>query len=84
MLGLPTRLPRMAAVACIHSEMMMMQSNITNGENSQQRQVECRFFTKLEEKWRVPDTPISVPGDLGRYGLSEVVNALLQTGKIKR
>lgn len=51
------------------------------GEGSMQtrvQQLEVRFVTRMAAaKWQVPDAPLSVPADLGRYGLSEVVNAML-------
>lgn len=37
-----------------------------------------RFFTKYE-KYRITDAPFAVPSKLGRYGLSEVVNHLLDS-----
>ena len=40
-------------------------------------QVACRFVTRLGHAWEVPKSPISVPSELGRYGLSEIINALL-------
>ena len=40
-------------------------------------QITCRFVTRLPEKFRIAPTPLAVPGKLTRYGLSEVVNHLL-------
>jgi ribosome biogenesis protein len=37
-----------------------------------------RFFSKYE-KFRITDAPFAVPSKLGRYGLSEVVNHLLDS-----
>ena len=39
-----------------------------------------RFFTKYE-KYRITDAPFAVPSKLGRYGLSEVVNHLLDSNE---
>ena len=39
-----------------------------------------RFFTKYD-KYRITDTPFAVPSKLGRYGLSEVVNHLLDSSE---
>jgi ribosome biogenesis protein YTM1 len=39
-----------------------------------------RFVTK-NPKIRVPDTPMAVPAKLGRFGLSEVINLLLNNEK---
>eukprot|EP00887_Chlorella_sp_A99_P000459 scaffold17.g459.t1 len=39
-------------------------------------QVSCKFVTKLKE-FRVPETPIAVPANLARYGLSQIINHLL-------
>lgn len=35
------------------------------------------FFTKLPERFQVPEDQLVVPSSLARYGLSEVVNRLL-------
>lgn len=35
------------------------------------------FTTKMPAEWRVPESPIAVPVNLTRWGLSEVVNHLL-------
>ncbi|KAG6553301.1 hypothetical protein Mapa_005035 [Marchantia paleacea] len=43
----------------------------------QETQVQVRFTTKLEEEFRVVSTPFAAPSSLTRYGLSEVINALL-------
>lgn len=41
-------------------------------------QVQVRFVTELPPRYQVPDTVFALPGHLSRYGLSEVVNSLLQ------
>lgn len=41
-------------------------------------QVEVIFRSKLPEKFAVPDDVIVVPKSLGRYGLSELINRLLE------
>lgn len=48
---------------------------------SDERQVQVRFATKLPPHFRVAATPFSVPAHLTRYGLSEVINALLGNEK---
>jgi len=40
-------------------------------------QVVCRFVTRMPEEFRITETPFAVPARLSRYGLSEVVNHLL-------
>jgi ribosome biogenesis protein YTM1 len=45
-------------------------------------QVVCRFVTRMPEEFRITETPFAVPARLSRYGLSEVVNHLLNLGKI--
>lgn len=35
-------------------------------------------FTTIHDEYRVSDSPFSVPGNLGRIGLSEVINHLLE------
>ncbi|KAL1526888.1 hypothetical protein AB1Y20_015579 [Prymnesium parvum] len=40
-------------------------------------QVQVQFVTQLEERWRVTEAPIQLPTRLTRFGLSEVVNHLL-------
>ena len=40
-------------------------------------QISCKFVTRLPEQYRIAPTPIAVPGKLTRYGLSEVINHLL-------
>jgi ribosome biogenesis protein YTM1 len=41
--------------------------------------IEVRFITKLEQ-YRVTDAPFRVPSQLGRLGLSELINHLLGRG----
>ena len=43
------------------------------------QEVSVRFITKLDQV--VPDTPFAVPVRLTRYGLSGVINHLLEQGK---
>ena len=47
---------------------------------AEERQIQVRFVTKLPTELRVATTPFSVPSHLGRYGLSEVINALVGLG----
>lgn len=49
-------------------------------EDVVETQLQVRFSTKLEEKFRVVNTPFAVPSSLNRYGLSEIINALLALG----
>lgn len=43
--------------------------------------VQIKFITKLEEdKWKAPESSYYVPITLTRYGISEVINSLLQLG----
>lgn len=49
-----------------------------SGEASARR-IQVRFVTKLDEPLRVPPTAIAIPADLTRFGLSSLVNALLQS-----
>merc|ERR1719335_1083577 len=52
-----------------------MGTNVTEG------QVEVIFQTKLQEEFRVPEDPVVVPAQLARYGLSELVNHMLEKEK---
>ncbi|KAL2633693.1 hypothetical protein R1flu_005172 [Riccia fluitans] len=55
-----------------------MEENGGNMEaEKQETQVQVRFNTKLKQELRVVSTPFAVPSSLTRYGLSEVINALL-------
>ena len=45
--------------------------------SSEEVQISCKFVTRLPEQYRIAPTPIAVPGKLTRYGLSEVINHLL-------
>lgn len=52
--------------------------NEENGEASTKR-IQVRFVTKLAAPYKAPPTAIAIPVDLTRFGLSSVVNALLQS-----
>ncbi|KAL0310206.1 UNVERIFIED_CONTAM: Ribosome biogenesis protein WDR12 [Sesamum calycinum] len=43
------------------------------------RQVQVRFVTKLKPPYRAPPASISIPANLTRFGLSALVNNLLQS-----
>ncbi|KAL5739201.1 hypothetical protein ACOSP7_028122 [Xanthoceras sorbifolium] len=43
------------------------------------RRVQVRFVTKLKAPLKVPNTSIAIPSNLTRFGLSSVVNNLLQS-----
>eukprot|EP00899_Mesostigma_viride_P000734 jgi/Mesvir1/10661/Mv13750-RA.2 len=45
----------------------------------EERQVQVRFTTKLPAQFRFDSAPFAVPARLTRYGLSEVVNTLLNS-----
>lgn len=45
--------------------------------DSSDAQCQVQFVTKLEEQWRITEAPIQLPTRLTRFGLSEVVNHLL-------
>lgn len=47
---------------------------------AEETQITCKFVTRLPEKYRISPTPFAVPGKLTRYGLSEVINHLLDLG----
>ncbi|KAJ7543544.1 hypothetical protein O6H91_09G042900 [Diphasiastrum complanatum] len=51
--------------------------------DAKEKQVQVRFSTKLPPELQVANTPFSVPSHLTRYGLSEVINALLGLEKPK-
>lgn len=53
-----------------------MDANGTNEESS--RQVRVRFVTKLQPPFKVSKGSITVPANLGRMGLSEIVNLLIK------
>ncbi|CAD7705423.1 unnamed protein product [Ostreobium quekettii] len=40
-------------------------------------QVALKFVTDLPPEFRVPETPVAVPGVVKRYGLSQIINHLL-------
>ncbi|KAG2450685.1 hypothetical protein HYH02_004524 [Chlamydomonas schloesseri] len=44
---------------------------------AEETQVLVKFVTKLPAHLRVPETPVAVPSDLKRYGLSQIINHLL-------
>ena len=47
----------------------------------EEEKVQVKFVTKLEqENWKAPESVYYVPLSLARYGLSEVLNNLLQLG----
>eukprot|EP00743_Colponemidia_sp_Colp-15_P003223 GILK01003482.1.p1 GENE.GILK01003482.1~~GILK01003482.1.p1 ORF type:complete len:429 (+),score=37.65 GILK01003482.1:67-1353(+) len=46
-------------------------------DDEMQNTYQVRFVTDLPEQYKIAEVPISVPGKLGRYGLSEIVNHLL-------
>ena len=48
------------------------------GGEGRSRRIQARFVTKLEAAFKVPTTAIAIPADLTRFGLSSLVNALLQ------
>ena len=49
--------------------------------SAEEVQISCKFVTRLPEQYRIAPTPIAVPGKLTRYGLSEVINHLLNAEK---
>lgn len=49
-----------------------------SGEGSSRR-LQVRFVTKLDAPFKVPAAAIAIPADLARFGLSSLVNALLQS-----
>ncbi|KAK8954096.1 hypothetical protein KSP39_PZI001941 [Platanthera zijinensis] len=53
-----------------------MDANGTNEESS--RQVRVRFVTKLQPPYKVSKGSITVPANLSRMGLSEIVNLLIK------
>lgn len=44
------------------------------------KQVQVRFVTKLKPPSKAPQASISIPANLTRFGLSALVNNLLQAG----
>lgn len=44
-------------------------------------EVQVKFFTRQPDLPQVPETFLNVPVKLARYGLSEIVNALTETGQ---
>lgn len=55
-----------------------MNMNEESGEGSARR-IQVRFVTKLKAPFIVPSTAIAIPVDLTRFGLSSLVNALIQS-----
>ncbi|KAJ3437871.1 ribosome biogenesis protein wdr12 [Anaeramoeba flamelloides] len=51
--------------------------NIEETENSSSETVQVIFKTKLPPKYQVPETPIDLPLNLSRFGLSEIITHLL-------
>ncbi|KAI5442797.1 ribosome biogenesis protein WDR12 homolog [Lathyrus oleraceus] len=51
-----------------------------NGDaESSTRRISVRFVTRLSDPYKVPNSAIAIPSDLTRFGLSSLVNALLQS-----
>jgi len=48
------------------------------GEQRDEEQVQVSFTTTLPDEYRVPESSVLVPAHLSRYGLSEVINFLLE------
>lgn len=59
-----------------------MEMNIATEDQNEEnlRRVQVRFITKLKPPLKVPNTSIAIPSNLTRFGLSSVVNNLLQAG----
>ncbi|OIV90218.1 hypothetical protein TanjilG_01414 [Lupinus angustifolius] len=53
-------------------------NNGEEGSEGTSRRIQVRFITKLDAPFKVPPTVIAIPADLSRFGLSSVVNGLLQ------
>ncbi|KAL8470980.1 hypothetical protein ACS0TY_033525 [Phlomoides rotata] len=47
------------------------------------RQVQVRFVTNLKPPYKVPQASISIPANLTRFGLSALVNNLLQAANVE-
>ncbi|XP_073057709.1 ribosome biogenesis protein WDR12 homolog isoform X1 [Primulina eburnea] len=56
--------------------------DIDGGESKSSRQVQVRFLTKLKPPYKVPPASISIPANLARFGLSALLNNLLQAGNV--
>ncbi|KAJ7971063.1 Ribosome biogenesis protein WDR12-like [Quillaja saponaria] len=52
--------------------------DIDGDTEASSRRVQVRFITKLEAPLKVPTTSIAVPSNLTRFGLSTIVNNLLE------
>ncbi|XP_065855380.1 ribosome biogenesis protein WDR12 homolog [Euphorbia lathyris] len=48
--------------------------------DTEERQVQARFITKLKPPFKAPTTSITIPANLTRLGLSTIVNSLLKAG----
>ncbi|KDP35624.1 hypothetical protein JCGZ_09062 [Jatropha curcas] len=48
--------------------------------DTEERQVQARFVTKLKAPYKAPATAITIPANLTRLGLSTIVNSLLKAG----
>ncbi|KAJ4707310.1 Ribosome biogenesis protein WDR12-like [Melia azedarach] len=55
-----------------------METHIETPEDDNSRRVQVRFVTKLNSPLKVPSNSIAIPSNLTRFGLSSVVNNLLQ------
>ncbi|EEF36315.1 WD-repeat protein, putative [Ricinus communis] len=47
---------------------------------TEERQIQARFVTKLKAPYRAPSATITIPSNLTRLGLSTIVNSLLKAG----
>ncbi|XP_031268479.1 ribosome biogenesis protein WDR12 homolog [Pistacia vera] len=58
-----------------------MELNIATDDQNEEnlRRVQVRFITKLKPSLKVPNTSVAIPSNLTRFGLSSVVNNLLQS-----
>ena len=60
----------------------MDSSEYTNGNNNKSKVVEVLIcFKTTVDKYRVTEEPIAIPTRLKRFGLSDIVNHLLQLSK---
>ncbi|KZV45451.1 hypothetical protein F511_20624 [Dorcoceras hygrometricum] len=50
------------------------------GGSESSRQVQVRFVTKLNPPYKAPPSSISIPANFARFGLSALLNNLLQAG----
>ncbi|CAN6481974.1 unnamed protein product [Victoria cruziana] len=49
----------------------------TSGAAEGSRQIRVRFITRLPNHLKVPSSSMAIPSDINRFGLSEIINALL-------